>query len=135
MDVLARPSLGALGATNCKRKHEMKLDMAQTVLRDVPSKEKKVSAVESNLNVEAVDHTSSRAIECASKRSSPGVLGLTNSKHKHKVKLTMVNHRTENQRKSGAVPSTERKVSAVISKARKESMYMQGNGIVKKLLV
>jgi len=129
--VLARPSLGALGATNCKRKHEMKLDMAQTVLRDVPSKEKKVSAVESNLNVEAVDHTSSRAIECA----SPGVLGLTNSKHKHKVKLTMVNHRTENQRKSGAVPSTERKVSAVISKARKESMYMQGNGIVKKLLV
>jgi hypothetical protein len=109
--------------------------MAQTVLRDVPSKEKKVSAVESNLNVEAVDHTSSRAIECASKRSSPGVLGLTNSKHKHKVKLTMVNHRTENQRKSGAVPSTERKVSAVISKARKESMYMQGNGIVKKLLV
>lgn len=132
--MLARPSLGALGATNCKRKHEMKLDMAQTVLRDVPSKEKKVSAVESNLNVETVDHTS-RAIECASKRPSPGVLGLTNSKHKHKVKLTMVNHRTENQRKSGAVPSTERKVSAVISKARKESMYMQGNGIVKKLLV
>ena len=57
--------------------------------------------------METVDHTSSRAIECASKRPSPEVLG-----------LTMVNQ----NRKSGAVPSTQRKVSAVISKARKESM-------------
>ncbi|KAL3592479.1 hypothetical protein D5086_011119 [Populus alba] len=72
MDVLARPSLEALGTTNCKRQHEIKLDMAQTVLREVPFNPDK--------------------------------------------------ERTENQRKSGAVPSTQRKVSAVISKARKESM-------------
>ncbi|CAK7346903.1 unnamed protein product [Dovyalis caffra] len=113
-----RPSPEDLCPTNCKRKCETKLDMAQRTLRDVPSREIKVSAVESNLNVETVDLSSYRANEGASKRPSPEALGLT-----HKVKPTMVNHRAEIQRKSRvSVPSREGKVSAVKSKLRKESI-------------
>ncbi|KAJ6938072.1 hypothetical protein NC651_004691 [Populus alba x Populus x berolinensis] len=52
-----RPNSESLGPTNCKSKHEMKLDMTQRILRDVPARERKVSAVERNLNVETVDLT------------------------------------------------------------------------------
>ncbi|KAL9359119.1 hypothetical protein Peur_047242 [Populus x canadensis] len=111
-----RPNSESLGPTNCKSKHEMKLDMNQRKLRDVPARERKVSAVERNLNVETVDLTN----EGASKRPSPEALSLTNFERKHKVKMTMVNHITENQRKSRAAPSRERKISAVESKVREE---------------
>ncbi|KAJ6954236.1 hypothetical protein NC652_005851 [Populus alba x Populus x berolinensis] len=85
-------------------------------MRDVPARERKVSAVGRNLNVETVDLTN----EGASIRPSPEALSLTNFERKHMVKMTMVNHITENQRKSRAAPSRERKISAVESKVREE---------------
>ncbi|KAG5222655.1 Ribosome biogenesis protein [Salix suchowensis] len=108
-----RPSSEALCPTNCKSKHEMKLDMTQRILRDVPARVRKFSAVERNLNMETVDLTSSRANEGVSKRHSPETLSLTNFECKHKEKMEMVNHITENQIKSRAAPSRERKISAV----------------------
>ncbi|KAJ6293817.1 hypothetical protein OIU76_021976 [Salix suchowensis] len=113
-----RPSSEALCPTNCKSKHEMKLDMTQRILRDVPARVRKFSAVERNLNMETVDLTSSRANEGVSKRHSPETLSLTNFECKHKEKMEMVNHITENQIKSRAAPSRERKISAVKSKCK-----------------
>ncbi|KAJ6995601.1 hypothetical protein NC653_012443 [Populus alba x Populus x berolinensis] len=72
-----------------------------------------------NLNVETVDLTN----EGASIRPSPEALSLTNFERKHMVKMTMVNHITENQRKSRAAPSRERKISAVESK----DQFLDGN--------
>ncbi|KAG5222661.1 Ribosome biogenesis protein [Salix suchowensis] len=117
-----RPSSEALCPTNCKSKHEMKLDMTQRILRDVPARVRKFSAVERNLNMETVDLTSSRANEGVSKRHSPETLSLTNFECKHKEKMEMVNHITENQIKSRAAPSRERKISAVKSKVREEPL-------------
>ncbi|KAJ6685341.1 F14J8.16 PROTEIN [Salix purpurea] len=120
-----RPSSEALCPTNCKSKPEMKLDMTQRILRDVPARVRKFSAVERNLNVETVDLTSSRANEGVSKRHSPETLSLTNFECKHKVKMEMVNHITENQIKSRAAPSRERKISAVKSKCKLMHLDME----------
>ncbi|KAF9687168.1 hypothetical protein SADUNF_Sadunf02G0065700 [Salix dunnii] len=117
-----RPSSEALCPTNCKSKHEMKLDMTQKILRDVPARVRKFSAVERNLNMETVGLTSSRANEGASKKPSPETLSLTNFECKHKVKMEMVNHITDNQIKSRAAPSRERKISAFKSKVREEPL-------------
>ncbi|KAB5568552.1 hypothetical protein DKX38_002345 [Salix brachista] len=119
-----RNSSEALCPTNCKSKHEMKLDMTQRILRDVPARVRKFSAVERNLNMETVDLTSSRANEGVSRRHSPETLSLTNFECKHKVKMEMVNHITENQIKSRAAPSRERKISAVKSKVREEPLNL-----------